>query len=134
VAPRPRSASSKVQRARELREEATRAERALWWRLRDRQIRGAKFRRQHPIAEYIVDFVALEHRLVVELDGGQHAVEPIQSRDAERTKKIEAEGFRMLRFWNPEVLDNLEGVLEEIATWLERGPPHPASPPCAGER
>ena len=124
-----------VQRARELREEATRAERSLWWRLRDRQIVGAKFRQQHPIGEYIVDFVALKERLVIELDGGQQAVEPFKSRDAERTREIEAQGFRVLRFWNFDVLANLEGVLEEIAMWLKGEPPlHPASPPPAGER
>ena len=126
-----------IQRARELREAATRAERTLWWHIRDRKILGAKFRRQHPIGPFIVDFVAIKERLVVELDGGQHALDPIKARDSERTRVIEALGFRVLRFWNPEVIGNLEGVLEVIASALQRdrrGPPHPASPPCAGER
>ncbi len=102
-----------TRRARELRENQTDAERLLWSRLRGRQLAGFKFRRQHPVPPFIVDFACIEARLIVELDGGQHAENA--SADARRTACIEREGFRILRFWNNEVLGNLEGVLETIA-------------------
>ena len=98
--------------ARRLRRNATDVEGALWQRLRNRQIEGAKFRRQVPIGRYVADFTCVEARLVIELDGGQHA-ERIQA-DQERTTVIEANGYAVLRFWNSDVTDNLEGVLEEI--------------------
>jgi very-short-patch-repair endonuclease len=109
-----------VLRARELRENATRAERLVWHRIRDRQMFGVKFRRQHPVGRFIVDFVATRERLVIELDGGQHALEPEVARDVERTRELEKEGYRVLRFWNMDVLTNLEGVLEAIALELGR--------------
>ena len=103
---------SKSNRAKTLRREGTDAERILWKRLRGRHLANHKFRRQHPIGPYIVDFVCLEQRLVVEIDGSQHAVE--QGRDAKRTAWLEAEGYRVLRFWNNEVLENLSGVFVTI--------------------
>ena len=106
------SAVSESNRAKTLRREGTEAERILWMRLRNRQLRGRKFRRQHPVGPYIVDFVCLEQSLIVEIDGGQHAVE--HSRDAKRAAWLEAEGYRVLRFWNNEVLENLNGVLKAI--------------------
>jgi very-short-patch-repair endonuclease len=75
-------------------------------------LEGLKFRRQHPLGNYIVDFVCLEKRLVLEIDGGQHAVELDKDRD--RDKWLQAEGYRILRFWNNDVFDNLPGVLETI--------------------
>ena len=98
--------------ARDLRRNLTDAERALWRHLRQRQIAGLKFRRQHPIDHYILDFVCLEARLVIELDGGRHADR--QDEDQERTAWLGARGYRVLRFWNTEVLENPEGVLEVI--------------------
>ncbi len=98
--------------ARALRKQATEAERLLWRHLRSRQLDGHKFRRQTPVGPYVVDFLCLEERLVVELDGGQHADQ--QERDQERSAQLAGWGFRVLRFWNNEVLGNTEGVLEVI--------------------
>ena len=98
-------------RARELRRASTDCERMLWQRLRADQL-GAKFRRQHPFENYIVDFVCLERRLIVELDGGQH--QEAASRDQARTDRLTRAGFRVLRFWNHEVLQSMETVLEVI--------------------
>ncbi len=103
-------------RARELRREMTDAERLLWSRLRRRQMFGDKFRRQQPLGPYIVDFVCLDKRLIVELDGGQHAEQ--QEYDAERTRWLEEQGFRVLRFWNNQVFDEPESVLRVIADEL----------------
>jgi len=97
--------------ARELRRNTTDAERRLWTRLRYRQL-GHKFRRQQPIGTYIVDFVCLEKRVVVELDGGQHA-EQVES-DKARTNWLNNEGFTVLRFWNNEILESLDAVVEVI--------------------
>jgi len=90
----------------------TEAERLLWRALRDRQLAGFKFRRQHPVRPYVVDFVCIERKLVVEIDGGQHAQQA--ARDMVRTTAIQAKGYRVIRFWNNEVLENLEGVLQSI--------------------
>lgn len=106
------------QQARRLRRDATDAETLLWARLRNRQLYGAKFRRQVPIGRFIADFLCFEARLIVEADGGHHSVEA----DAERTAFLEAQGFTVIRFWNHEVLGNIDGVLETIARHL---PPHP---------
>ena len=92
--------------ARALRKNPTEAERTLWRHLRLRQLDEHKFRRQQPVGSYIVDFICIEKRLVVELDGGQHS-EQVAS-DAERTALLEGEGFRVLRFWNHEVLKDIE--------------------------
>jgi very-short-patch-repair endonuclease len=106
-----------TKRARRLRRDATPAEARLWFRLRRNQLHGAKFRRQMPVGPYVVDFCCLEARLVVELDGGQHADNP---NDKVRTRFLEARGFKVLRFWNPEVTENIEGVLETILSELTR--------------
>ncbi|HUI95351.1 MAG TPA: DUF559 domain-containing protein [Xanthobacteraceae bacterium] len=103
--------------ARRLRRDATGAERRPWYRLRARQIDGAKFVRQEPIGRFIVDFVCREQRLVVEVDGGQHATDP---RDAARDRWLSDQGYRVLRFWNHDVLANTEGVLEAIAAALSQ--------------
>ena len=98
----------------------TEAERLLWTRLRRRQIHGVKFRRQAPIGEYIVDFAAFEPKLVIELDGGQHMEQ--KEYDQRRTAWLVSQGFHVLRFWNHEVFEDLECVLEVIAQALEDGP------------
>ena len=110
-------------RARQLRNEQTDAEAKLWARLRARQISGVKFRRQHPIGPYVADFCCVEHRLIIEIDGGQHA-EQMQS-DQRRTAVLKLHGFRVLRFWNNEVLANIEAVLEQIYQAIEQPSPFP---------
>ena len=109
-----------VKRARRLRRAGTDAEKLLWQKLRSRRLGGAKFRRQAPIGPYIVDFVSFEHKLVVELDGGQHNAPEGRQHDLKRTAWLEDEGFRVLRFWNNQVLANLEGVLESIIKGLDK--------------
>ena len=104
-------------RARELRQNMTDAERRLWKELRGGSL-GARFRRQAPIGPYIVDFACFQRRLVIEIDGGQHLE---NSSDATRDAWLEEQGFRVLRFWNHEVLKNPEGVLQMIATKLGSG-------------
>jgi very-short-patch-repair endonuclease len=99
-------------RARTLRRNMTEAERRLWQILRLNQIRGHRFRRQVPLGRYIADFVCHEARLIVEIDGGQH--DHLSPREAERTLFLQSEGYRILRFWNNEVLGNLDGVHEVI--------------------
>lgn len=98
--------------ARKLRSEPTEAEKRLWSHLRGRQLEDAKFVRQFPVGPYIADFACRSLMLAVELDGGQHAENP---RDAIRTREIEAAGYRLIRFWNNDVLANTETVLEIIA-------------------
>lgn len=100
--------------ARKLRKEMTPAERLLWSRLRDRRLAGLKFRRQVPVGPYIVDFLCAEARVIVEIDGGQHNLPDARAQDQERTRFLEAKGYKVLRFWNNEVLGNLEGVLTVI--------------------
>ncbi|MDZ4381357.1 MAG: DUF559 domain-containing protein [Parvibaculum sp.] len=109
--------------ARQLRVEATDAEARLWQRLRNRMLGGFKFRRQFPVGPYIADFVCIERKLIVELDGGQHADNPADER---RTRFLELRGYRVIRFWNPDVLANTDGVLEMILIELEK-PPHPSA-------
>jgi very-short-patch-repair endonuclease len=104
-------------RARVLRHDATEAEKRLWSILRNRNLDGWKFRRQVPIDSFIVDFCCIEARLIVELDGGQH-VDKRKSYDDLRTRRLKALGFRVLRFWNGEVLPDTEGVIQEIRRML----------------
>jgi very-short-patch-repair endonuclease len=103
-------------RARALRQTMTDAERKLWYALRDRRFAGVKFRRQVPLGPFIADFVCFEERLVIEVDGGQHAE---SLRDRGRDRWFAANGFRVLRFWNNQVLSNLEGVATVIAQTLK---------------
>ncbi len=104
--------------ARKLRRRSTEAERLLWRHLRNRSLDDIKFRRQHPLGRYIVDFVSLEKRLIVELDGGQHAQLSIARDDRKRQQQLEEMGFRVLRFWDNDVLTNIEGVVEVIRNAL----------------
>jgi very-short-patch-repair endonuclease len=122
---------SRVGTARKLRRSQTDAERALWFRLRDRRLQGLKFRRQVPIDGYVVDFCCEALHLIVELDGGQHVERSVE--DAERTTALEAQGYLVLRFWNNDVLRNLDGVVESIIETLNPRPPHP-NPLPNGER
>ncbi|MEX0752287.1 MAG: endonuclease domain-containing protein [Xanthobacteraceae bacterium] len=120
--------------AKRLRRNQTDAERLLWFRLRDRRLEGLKFKRQVPIYEYVVDFCCSDARLIVELDGSQHAVRTRS--DAARTKRLEELGYLVLRFWNNDVLSNIDGVLETIVSTAKQHspePPHP-NPLPHGER
>lgn len=103
--------------ARYLRKNQTEAEKRLWWSLRRKQLRGARFRRQAPIGPYIVDFFCPEAKLIIELDGGQHA--DAVAADTRRTAWLEARSYRVVRFWNNDVMENIDGVLEVIATHLD---------------
>ena len=97
--------------ARNLRNQPTEAERRLWQHLRASQLESAKFTRQHPIGNFIADFACRSLRLAIELDGGQHSGSTM---DANRTRIIEAHGYRVIRFWNHEVMENVDGVLQVI--------------------
>ncbi|NCC22063.1 MAG: primosomal protein N' [Alphaproteobacteria bacterium] len=112
-----------TQFARQLRRDQTEVETKLWYALRDRRFQGAKFRRQFEIHPYITDFACPEAKLVVELDGGQH--DPDDVRERERTDFIERHGFRVIRFWNNEVNENFEGVMQVIAEALLCPSPNP---------
>jgi very-short-patch-repair endonuclease len=104
-------------KARELRKNPTEAEQALWKHLRMRQINGCKFRHQQPIGSYIVDFVSFERRMIIELDGGQHSQQVVY--DSKRTAWLEAQGYCVLRFWNNQVLEEIEAVKAVILKVLE---------------
>jgi len=110
------------QRARQLRNDMTDSERKLWRELSKRQLGGNRFRRQHPLGLYIVDFVCLSRRFIVEVNGGQHAEPAQQAHDARRTEWLETQGYRVLRVSNTEVFDNLDGVAETIYQELIRRP------------
>ena len=116
----------KRDRARELRKDMTLAERRLWSLLQARQLDGFRFRRQMPVGPYVADFACLETGLIIEVDGGQH-LESLS--DAARDHFLAGRGFRVLRFWNNDVLANLEGVRAVIARWLSEACPHPNPPP-----
>lgn len=123
--------------ARRLRRDRTDAERKLWSRLRDRRLCGVRFRRQHPIGPFIVDFCSIEANLVIELDGGQHA---LQARsDAARTEFLRRQGYRVLRFWDNEALANIDAVLQRVVEALRHPLPSVEKPtskpsPRQGER
>ena len=111
------------QLARTLRMQQTDAEKLLWGRLRNRQLEGCKFRRQQAIGAYIADFLCLEPKLIIELDGGQHAEQ--REQDEQRTRYLQTLGYRVLRFWNHEVLGDLDAVLEAIREAIVIRSPHP---------
>lgn len=103
--------------ARRLRRNQTKAERMLWQALRGKQLGGYRFRRQHPMGPYVADFICLERKLIVELDGDQHAFDA--TRDKKRDDWLQSRGYFVLRFWNNEVYDNLPGVLEKLLEHLQ---------------
>ena len=100
--------------AKILRRNSTNPENLLWYYLKAKQLEGLKFRRQQPIGKYIVDFVCFSKKLVIELDGGQHAEGKIKQNDRKRDEWLKTQGFKVLRFWNNDVLENIEGVGEVI--------------------
>src|SRR5271169_3983788 len=123
--------SGKTSSSRHLRGKATIAEQRLWNRVRSRAIGGMKFVRQEPIGPYIVDLVCREQRLIIEIDGGQHAT---SERDAVRDQWLRDHHYRVLRYWNNDVMRNIEGVSETIADALHaERPPHPV-PADGGDR
>ena len=107
-------------RSRKLRNNATEAEKRLWQHLRNRQLRGVRFNRQFPVGQFICDFACREHRLIVELDGGQHSV--ATEYDERRTRFFVSQGYQVIRFWNNEVMENIEGVLMRIREALDNRP------------
>ena len=111
-----------LQHARAMRKNPTPAERALWRILRKKNLEGYKFRRQHPMGNYIVDFYCPTKKLVIEVDGGQHSEQHSEQEreDAERSRFLESRGCRVLRFWNNEVLENMDGVADRILEELEK--------------
>jgi len=119
----------KTSRARRLRSNSTNAELRLWNRLRSRAIDGHKFVRQEPIGPYVVDFICRERRLIIEVDGGQHAD---SESDRLRDRWLSEHNFRVLRFWNNDVIGNTNGVLEVIAASLQAESPL-TRPPLAGD-
>ncbi|MGH8532698.1 MAG: endonuclease domain-containing protein [Gammaproteobacteria bacterium] len=121
-----------LKRARKLRAEISDAEKRLWRHLRKRQLGEYQFRRQHPLGRYVVDFVCLEARLIIEVDGGQHMERAAY--DRQRTEWLEQNGFRVLRFWNHEVMNHTDSVMAGISHAL-RFSAQPASQPspCQGE-
>ena len=123
--------ASTVEVARQLRKQQNDAERSLWFKLRSYRLSGLKFRRQMSLNGFVVDFCCPHAKLIVELDGGQHVEQ--REQDARRTKDLEDSGYFVLRFWNNEVLRNMDGVLEEI---LSRANQQAFTPPLSppGER
>jgi very-short-patch-repair endonuclease len=121
----------RVATARRLRRDQTDAERKLWFCLKDRRLDNLKFRRQVPVDRYVADFLCADARLIVEVDGGQH--EPNSENVKARTHQLEAMGYLVLRFWNDDVLKNIDGVLERIVETARPIAPHP-NPLPKGER
>jgi len=117
--------------ARAMRHMPMDAERKFWWQVRDRRLNGYKFKRQFLVGPYIVDFVCLDHRLVVELDGGQHSRQVAY--DEARSAFLKTRGYRVLRFWNYDVLTDMDGVLERVRRELGQ-PPSPQPSPPTGAR
>jgi very-short-patch-repair endonuclease len=115
-------------RARRLRRDATKAEMKLWYVLQRGQMAGSSFRRQHPLGKYFVDFYCARLRLAIEVDGGQHNRDNVRARDEARTRWLKARGVTVLRFWNNDVLENIDGVWEEIARNIAALSERPATP------
>ena len=119
-----------TRRARSLRRRSTRAEWVLWLALRDRRLGGLKFARQQPLGPYYADFVCREQQLIIEVDDGQHAD---SASDRRRDAYLNSLGYSIVRVWNNEVLGNLDGVLQMLASELKIAP-HPVPLPAGGER
>ena len=105
---------------KELRLRGTPAERVLWSKLRNKRFEGVKFRRQQPLGNYIVDFITFDKKLIIEIDGGQHNENSVLNQDEKRTTWLNGQGYRVIRFWNNEVLENLEGVLLRIQAVVKK--------------
>jgi len=132
MAQRPTIASFRRQAARRLRANETDAEARLWRLLRKLEISGSHFRRQVPIGPYIADFACLAARLIIEVDGGTHSTDREVARDVRRERYLKDEGFRIVRVWNSNVGQNLEGVMDTIVAALHTPTPDP-SPQGGGE-
>jgi very-short-patch-repair endonuclease len=115
-------------RSRELRRTPTAAEQKLWTRLSARQVAGTRFNRQFPVGPFICDFVSRSAKLVIEADGGQHAAQ--EEEDRKRTEYLKIRGFRVVRFWNNDIIENIDGVVETIERILRTSPP--PTPPARG--
>ena len=109
-----------IKNCRRLRKDQTDAEKVMWICLRSRQMSGVKFRRQYPVGKYILDFYAYSHKLAIELDGGQHYEDEGKKRDLGRTRYLNSEGIKVLRFPNNEVLVNMDGIYEVIMGEIEK--------------
>ncbi len=120
--------SGKYRRAAELRQQQTDAERQLWMQLRNRQFKGIKFKRQQPIGKFFIDFVSLEQKIIIEVDGGQHNTDEGKLYDDERTKNLESQGYIFVRFWDTDVLKDIDSVLARLDDLTQ--PSHPCQ---AGE-
>jgi len=120
-------------RARQLRRFPTEAEAYLWRQLRGRDFKGLKFRRQLALGNYIVDFVCLERRLIIELDGSQHNAEAHREYDKVRDRWLRSQGFRILRYWNNEVFEEWEAIAEAIWKAVQEEPLTPSPSPARGE-
>lgn len=120
--------------ARALRQSMTDAEQLLWHCLRHKQLGGFRFRKQHPFERFVLDFYCCEVKLAIELDGGQHNEPDAKARDRERTALLATHGIKVLRFWNNEVISNIEGVLQTIYGELNERTAPPSRPPPAGGR
>ena len=116
--PAKRSNPKTMHRAGELRKELTPAEKKLWAYLRGDKLNGVNFRRQHAIGNFIPDFVSIKRRLIIELDGSQHLEQPRFAYDAERSKYFESLGYKVVRFWNNQVENDLNGVIRVIESAL----------------
>ena len=121
--------------ARKLRKNQTQQEAKLWHFLRNNQVFGLKFRRQYPIGNYIVDFICKECKLIIEVDGGQHNNSKEILKDAERTKFLNTKGYKVLRFWNFEIDNNIDGVYDAILEniCINKNTPHPNPLPRRGK-
>ena len=114
-----RTAAPRRNFAQRMRREPTEAEKLFWWEVRDRRLNGHKFKRQYLVGGYIADFVCLESKLIIELDGGQHS--ETTEYDAKRSAVLESHGFRVLRVWNAEIFTNMEGVIDSVLAELGGG-------------
>ena len=110
--------SDSLSNAKRLRKNQTDAERKIWQNIRNRQLGDFKFKRQYPVGPYILDFVCIDKKLVVEIDGGQHMER--QEKDRERTRYLEVKGYRVIRFWNDQVVKETPAVLESILEYLNK--------------
>ena len=117
--PAKRSNPKTMHRAGELRKETTPAERKLWAYLRGNKLKGVSFRRQHALGPYIVDFCAIKQKLIIELDGSQHLEQ--DEYDIERTKHLNAQGYKVIRFWNNQVMNDIAGVIRAIEIAIQDG-------------